>query len=148
MLPLCLSPTLSAASGFRGDEVFGFGQRAPKCVSQMKRQQGGLPLQCAPPLRAPTTASPPVEFCRRPRGTRSPATAASAPKAPAPAPQGRLGVTRPPACPGGATREDTVWRVRRSRPAVPCEFTGSRTLCHGRLWSENFSISLNLENLN
>lgn len=156
MLPLYLSPTLSAASGFRGDEAFGLGRQARSRASQMKQRQGHLLLKSnrsAPPHRAPTMVSLLVEFCRRHRSTRSHATGASAQKAPIRAPEGLLGVMRlyaanTPACPSGDTREDIVWQVHRSVPAIPCKFTGSKQLCHVNLLSENLNISLNLENLN
>lgn len=129
---LCLSPTLSAASGFRGDEVFGLGRQARSRASQMKQLQGHLLLKSsrfAPPRRAPTMVSLLVEFCRRRRSTRSHGTAASAHKAPTPVPEGLLAVMRlvaanTPACPSGDTREDIVWQVHRSMPAIPCKFTG------------------------
>lgn len=156
MLPLCLSPTLSAASGFRGDEAFGLGRQARSRASQMKQRQGHLQLKSnrfAPPHRAPTMVSLLVEFCRRHRSTRSHATGASAQKAPIRVPEGLLGVMRlyaanTPACPSGDTREDIVWQVHRNVPAIPCKFTGSKQLCLVNLLSENLNISLNLENLN
>lgn len=156
MLLLCLSPTLSAASGFRGDEVFGLGQWVRSRASQMKQRQGHLLLKSnrfAPPHRAPTMVNLLVEFCRRHRSTRSPATVASARKAPIRVSEGLLGATRlyaanTPACPSEDTREDIVWQVHRSMPAIPCKFTGSKKHCHVNLLSENVYISFNPENLN
>lgn len=153
MLLLCLSPTLSAASGFHGDEAFGLGRQA-------RSRQGRLLLEStrsAPRHRAPTVVSLPVESCRRHRSTRSPATAASAPKAPTRGPEGgrprgvitSLSASNTPACPSADTRADVVWQVHRSVPAAPCKFTHApKKTLHVNLLSENVNISLNLENLN
>lgn len=131
MRRLCLSPTLSAASGFHGDGVSERGRRARTPAPQEKQLLRSSRFDPRHP--APITVSRLAGSSRRLRSSRSPATGASARQSPVRATGGLQGVTglhtaNTPACLPGDARRRFVWQLHRRMPAMPCKLLPYNTL--------------------